>query len=54
MGFGGPVDLNFQSLDFIMDMFDVKDRKVVFKRVYDAYLAGLKIIHDKIEEEKKS
>jgi len=47
MGFSGPVDLNFLSVKFIMDMMGVKDQLNVFERVHTTYTAVLDHMRDK-------
>jgi len=49
MGYGGPVDLNFQSVDFIMDLLGVINRKEVFEKVYKLYGVSLKRIKEQTE-----
>ena len=46
MGFSGPVDLNFQSVQFIMDLMGVANRKEVFEKVYKLYNMSLQRIRD--------
>jgi len=50
MGFSGPVDLNFLSVEFIMDLMGVKDQLSVFERVHAAYKAVLEHMRDKADK----
>lgn len=52
MGFNGPVDLNFESLRFIMDVYDIKDKISVFERVYKAYQTSTRKMREKVEIER--
>jgi len=46
MGFSGPVDLNFLSVKFIMDMMGVKNQLDIFERVHTTYKAVLDHMRD--------
>ena len=52
MGFGGPVDLNMQSAEFVMNLLGIKDRKTVFRKAYLAYKTNIKLIVDEAEAER--
>jgi len=49
MGFSGPVDLNFLSVKFIMDLLGIKNQKEVFERVHNLYVLRLNRYYDKID-----
>lgn len=49
MGFGGPVDLNFQSVEFIMNLNGVENKKEMFSKVYKLYKLSLKFMREKSE-----
>lgn len=46
MGFSGPIDLDFSSLKFIMDLMEVKDKKKTFERVHKLYRTMLLGIYE--------
>lgn len=56
MGFGGPVDLNFESVKFIMDIYDIPQdaRRTVFEKVYKLYRITLASMREKAEMEKEA
>ena len=54
MGFGGPVDLNFSSVEFIMDIYDIPNRRVVFDKVHKLYQITVAAMREKAEIEKDS
>ena len=47
MSFSGPVDLNFSSVEFYMNMIGVEDKKDVFMRVLKLYR---KLLYDELKE----
>ena len=47
MGFSGPVDLNFVSVKYIMDLMGVRNQMAVFEKVHTAYKAVLEHMRDK-------
>lgn len=53
MGFSGPVDLNFQSVEFVLNILKVENKEKVFKRVYNLYKKLLKKQYDELEEKRK-
>ena len=50
MSFSGPVDVNFMSVKFIMDMMEIKDQRKVFERVHKIY----RLVLSKSYDESKS
>jgi len=52
MGFGGPVDLNFTSVDFVLDMMEIEDKKHVFEKVHRMYQHSLSYTAKKTEFER--
>lgn len=51
MGFGGPVDLNFNSVKFAMETLGIVNTKATFDRLYKAYSTSMKIMREKAEED---
>ncbi len=56
MGFGGPVDLNFESVKFIMDTYNVpaESRGQLFEKVHKLYRISLVSMREKAELEKEA
>ncbi len=56
MGFGGPVDLDFGSVKFIMDLYEVpaESRKMMFEKVYRLYRITLASMREIAELEKEA
>lgn len=52
MSFGGPVDLNLNSIEFAMETLGIKNTKETFGKVYSLYHISLKIMREKAEAEK--
>jgi len=52
MGFGGPVDLNFESVRFIMDIYDIPNRREVYEKVHRLYQITVAAMREKLEIEK--
>ena len=50
MGFNGPVDINFMSVKFIMDLMKIKieEQKEVFDRVHKLYKTLLSEVYDEV------
>ena len=51
MGFGGPVDINFMSVKFIMDLMEVeaKNQKMVFDRVHKLYKSLISELYNEVQ-----
>lgn len=45
MGFNGPVSLNYNSVDFIMDIYNIENRRECFEKVLTLYSAWLERFH---------
>ena len=52
MSQSGPVDLNFQSVKFILDLMEIEDQKGVFDRVYSLYKKMLGMHYEKAQLKK--
>ena len=52
MGFSGPVDINFLSVKFIMDMMGIKNQKEVFERVHKLYRVMISNLYHAFERKK--
>jgi len=52
MGFSGATGLNYQSIDFLFKLYNIKDRKTIFEEIQVIEAAALKKIKELQESNK--
>jgi len=52
MGSSGPVDLNFQSVEFVLNLMGVENKREVFERVHKVYRHILDLQYKEAEHKK--